>query len=58
MMLKAKDGGRTYLQKCRRDGGGEGISGHDGDNTVDCDRDLSDVDNIEIDGSFHPISTF
>jgi len=41
----------------------EGTSGHDGDNTVDRDGDLSDVDDIEVDGSdasmqYHPISTF
>jgi len=49
--LKAKDSGRTYPQKRRRDGGGEGTSGHDGDNIVDRNGDLSDVDDIEVDGS-------
>ena len=50
-VLKAKDHERTYPQKRRRDGGSEGTSGHDGDNTVDRDGDLSDVDEIEVNGS-------
>jgi len=49
--LKAKDNERIYPRKRRRDGGSEGTSSHDGDNTVDHDGDLSDVEGIELDGS-------
>ena len=50
-VLEAKDGGRTYPQKCRHDGGSGGNTGHDGDNTIDRDGDLSDEENIEEVGS-------
>ena len=49
--LKAKDVERTNLQKRRRDGGSEGTSVHDGDNTADRNGDLSNVDKIEVNGS-------
>ena len=49
--LKAKDVERTNLQKRRRDGGSEGTSVNDGDNTADRNGNLSDVDKIEVNGS-------
>ena len=54
--LKAKDDGRTYPQKRRRDGddGEEGIESHDGDEFENCDGDSLDAGEGESDGSHAP----
>ena len=54
--LKAKDDGRTYPQKRRRDGddGEEGIESHDGDEFENRDGDFSDAGEGESDGSHAP----
>ena len=50
---KAKDDGRTYPQKRRRNGDDEGDEdeSHDGDDILDRDGDLLDTDEVENDGS-------
>ena len=61
-VLKAKDGRKTYPQKCLCNGDSEGNGGHDGDNTVDRDGDFLDEENIRGGWKqwlpYHPISTF
>ena len=51
--LKAKDDGRSYPQKRRRDGDseGDGKESHYGDNGEDRDGDFSDTGEVESDGS-------
>ena len=51
--LKARDDGRNYPQKCRRDGdvGEEGNKSHDGDEFENRDGDISDTGEVENNGS-------
>ena len=49
--LKAKDDGRTYPQKRRRNDDSEGDENHDGDSVEDRDDDLPGRGKVESDGS-------